>query len=131
MDQPAITFAISDLAREFSITPRTIRFWEDQGILAPQREAGGVLASGVRVRDLKALAFAVSAFFAGIGGSLLAHQYTYIDTTMFTLLMSLLAATIVIMGGVGLPYGAVVGSVILIGAMELLRQLGATPSRAV
>ena len=31
-------FSISDLAREFAITPRTIRFWEDQGILAPQRE---------------------------------------------------------------------------------------------
>ena len=38
MDQPVIIFAISDLAREFGITPRTIRFWEDQGILAPQRE---------------------------------------------------------------------------------------------
>jgi len=34
------TFAISDLAREFGITPRTIRFWEDQGILAPEREGG-------------------------------------------------------------------------------------------
>jgi branched-chain amino acid transport system permease protein len=79
------------------------------------------LASGVRVRNYKALAFAVSAFFAGIGGSLLAHQYTYIDTTIFTTLMSLLVVTIVIMGGVGLPYGAVVGSIVLIGAMELLR----------
>lgn len=38
MSQTATTFAISDLAREFGITPRTIRFWEDQGILAPQRE---------------------------------------------------------------------------------------------
>lgn len=38
MSQPATTFAISDLAREFGITPRTIRFWEDQGILAPDRE---------------------------------------------------------------------------------------------
>lgn len=38
MSQPAATFAISDLAREFGITPRTIRFWEDQGILAPDRE---------------------------------------------------------------------------------------------
>jgi len=34
----ATTFSITDLSREFSITPRTIRFWEDQGILAPQRE---------------------------------------------------------------------------------------------
>jgi len=36
--QTTTTFAISDLAREFGITPRTIRFWEDQGILAPERE---------------------------------------------------------------------------------------------
>ncbi len=79
------------------------------------------LASGVRVRDYKALAFAVSAFFAGVGGSLLAHQYTYIDPTIFTMLMSLLVVTIVIMGGVSLPYGAVVGAIVLIGAMELLR----------
>jgi branched-chain amino acid transport system permease protein len=79
------------------------------------------LASGVRVRDYKALAFAVSAFFAGIGGSLLAAQYTYIDTTIFTTLMSLLVVTIVIMGGVSLPYGAVVGAIILIGALEWLR----------
>ncbi len=32
------TFSISDLAREFDITPRTIRFWEDQGLLFPHRE---------------------------------------------------------------------------------------------
>ncbi len=38
LSQTAPTFAISDLAREFGITPRTIRFWEDQGILSPQRE---------------------------------------------------------------------------------------------
>ncbi len=38
MPQTTTTFAISDLAREFGITPRTIRFWEDQGILAPERE---------------------------------------------------------------------------------------------
>lgn len=38
MSQPATIFAISDLAREFGITPRTIRFWEDQGLLAPERE---------------------------------------------------------------------------------------------
>jgi len=33
-----VTFSISDLAREFDITPRTIRFWEDQGLLFPRRE---------------------------------------------------------------------------------------------
>ena len=38
MPRTSTTFTISDLAREFAITPRTIRFWEDQGILAPERE---------------------------------------------------------------------------------------------
>jgi branched-chain amino acid transport system permease protein len=78
-------------------------------------------AAGVRARDYRALAFAVSAFFAGVGGSLLAHQYTYIDPSIFTIAMSLLVVTIVIMGGVNLPYGAVVGAIILIGALEFLR----------
>lgn len=32
------TWTISELAQEFSITPRTLRFYEDQGIVSPQRE---------------------------------------------------------------------------------------------
>jgi DNA-binding transcriptional MerR regulator len=32
------TYTISELAREFDVTPRTIRFYEDQGLLAPARE---------------------------------------------------------------------------------------------
>ncbi|MGV0981515.1 MAG: MerR family transcriptional regulator [Polynucleobacter sp.] len=31
------TFAISDLAREFDVTHRAIRFYEDQGLLSPER----------------------------------------------------------------------------------------------
>jgi DNA-binding transcriptional MerR regulator len=31
-------FSISELAREFDITPRAIRFDEDQGLLAPRRD---------------------------------------------------------------------------------------------
>lgn len=32
------TWTISELSREFDITPRTIRFYEDQGILSPARD---------------------------------------------------------------------------------------------
>ena len=39
------TYTISELAREFGVTPRAIRFYEDQGLLSPAR--GG---SGGRVR---------------------------------------------------------------------------------
>ena len=37
-------YTITELANEFDITPRAIRFYEDQGLLAPQREG----ASGQR-----------------------------------------------------------------------------------
>jgi DNA-binding transcriptional MerR regulator len=33
----AITYSISDLARELDITTRAIRFYEEQGLLAPER----------------------------------------------------------------------------------------------
>ena len=32
------TYSISDLHKEFEVTPRAIRFYEDQGLLAPARE---------------------------------------------------------------------------------------------
>lgn len=32
------SWTISELAREFDITPRTIRFYEDQGIVSPARD---------------------------------------------------------------------------------------------
>ncbi len=38
MKLPKTTFSISDLAKEFDITPRTIRFYEDRGLLSPARE---------------------------------------------------------------------------------------------
>ena len=31
-------YSIGDLAREFDVTPRAIRFYEDQGLLAPRRD---------------------------------------------------------------------------------------------
>ena len=31
-------YSISDLAREFDVTPRAIRFYEDHGLLAPKRD---------------------------------------------------------------------------------------------
>lgn len=33
----ATTYSISDLAREFDLTPRAMRFYEDMGLLQPER----------------------------------------------------------------------------------------------
>ncbi|MBR9906454.1 MerR family transcriptional regulator [Pseudidiomarina donghaiensis] len=37
MNRPTI-YSIGELAKEFDITTRSIRFYEDQGLLAPQRQ---------------------------------------------------------------------------------------------
>lgn len=35
--EPKQTYSISQLAQELDVTPRTIRFYEEQGMLSPQR----------------------------------------------------------------------------------------------
>jgi len=41
MTEPAHpTYTIGALAREFDVTPRAIRFYEDEGLIAPGRTAG-------------------------------------------------------------------------------------------
>lgn len=44
-------FSISELAREFDITPRTIRFYEEKGLLSPRRNGSTrVFSEADRVR---------------------------------------------------------------------------------
>ena len=38
METERAEFSISELSREFEITPRAIRFYEDHGLLAPRRD---------------------------------------------------------------------------------------------
>jgi inner-membrane translocator len=76
---------------------------------------------GVHTRGYKALAYAVAAFFAGLAGALLAHQYNYLDPTVFSVQMSVLVLTIVVLGGMHSPFGAVLGSLLLVGLPEALR----------
>lgn len=45
------TYSISDLAKEFDLTTRTIRFYEDEGLLTPERRGQArIYSAGDRVR---------------------------------------------------------------------------------
>ncbi len=47
----SVTYTISELAKEFAVTTRTIRFYEDQGLLSPAREGTSrVFSNRDRVR---------------------------------------------------------------------------------
>ena len=45
------TYSISDLAREFDLTTRAIRFYEDMGLLQPLREGPGGRSRVYSARD--------------------------------------------------------------------------------
>ena len=76
---------------------------------------------GVSLDRYKGLAFAVSGFAAGISGAISAHLYSYINNETWTSQVSILALTMVILGGMGNTLGAVLGAVLLTGLPELFR----------
>lgn len=76
---------------------------------------------GIRLDRYKALAFAVGSFAAGVSGAITAHIYSYINHETFNAQLSILALTIVILGGMGNVTGAIVGSVLLVGLPEVFR----------
>jgi branched-chain amino acid transport system permease protein len=76
---------------------------------------------GVRVDRYKALAFAFGGFGAGVSGAISAHLYSYINHQTFDAQLSLLALTMVILGGMGNVVGAILGAVALVGLPELFR----------
>lgn len=78
-------------------------------------------AYGISLNRYKGLAFAVGGFAAGVSGAITAHLYSYINYETFTSQISILALTMVILGGLGNIVGAIIGAVALIGLPEIFR----------
>ena len=81
-------------------------------------------AMGVRTVRLKMEAFTLSAFFAGVAGSLWAHMTGYISPGDFKFSESILILAMVVVGGLGSLPGAVIGALLLILLPEGLRAFG-------
>jgi len=76
---------------------------------------------GIKLDRYKGLAFAFGGFGAGVSGAIAAHLYSYLNNQTFDSQLSLLALTMVILGGMGNVLGAIVGAVALVGLPELFR----------
>lgn len=76
---------------------------------------------GINVNALKTLIFAVSAIFTGAAGSIIATRWTYVDPYIaFNPLYSFMAVLMALFGGLGHPYGPILGAVIFAYLEELL-----------
>lgn len=77
--------------------------------------------NGVNVARTKVFAFTISAFYAGVGGSLFSLTQHYINPENFNLYQTILQFCMVIVGGAASLVGPFIGAAILTWLPELLR----------
>lgn len=68
---------------------------------------------GVNLTVYKTLAFAVSAFYAGVGGAMIAFLLGFLEPQLFTLFESIYYFSMIVVGGLGTIPGAVLGAALL------------------
>jgi branched-chain amino acid transport system permease protein len=81
-------------------------------------------ALGINLVQSKLLAYGLGAAFAGLAGSIFATMLTSVYPSSFQLLISINVLALIIVGGMGSLPGVVLGSIVLIGLPELLREFG-------
>ena len=80
-------------------------------------------AMGVNLVRYKTTAFALSAFYAGLAGSLYAHLIHGISPEDFTVLLSIDFLTMIVLGGLGSVSGALLGAFLLTFLQNALTRL--------
>jgi branched-chain amino acid transport system permease protein len=79
-------------------------------------------ASGINVRKYKALAFVLSALYAGCAGSLMAHMTPgFIHPNNYTLVEMVTVLLMVVMGGIGHVWGGIIGAIVVTIIYDLTR----------
>ncbi|MBN1135137.1 MAG: leucine/isoleucine/valine transporter permease subunit [Anaerolineae bacterium] len=79
-------------------------------------------AMGIDLVRTKLLAFATGAAFSGLSGAFFATMIGSIYPHSFTLMISINALSVIIVGGMGSIPGVLVGAVALVGLPEILRE---------
>ncbi len=78
---------------------------------------------GINTTNTKLTAFAIGAGFGGLAGAFFATRQGFISPESFTFIESAVILAIVVLGGMGSQIGIAVSAVVLIGGLELLRNL--------
>jgi branched-chain amino acid transport system permease protein len=79
---------------------------------------------GKDTTKMKSYSLAISAFFAGVAGSLYASYITFIDPSSFTLMQLIPILSIVIIGGMASLRGTIIATIIIVLLPEPLRFIG-------
>jgi ABC-type branched-subunit amino acid transport system permease subunit len=88
--------------------------------LAVRSNERAAAALGIPVANMKVLAFAISAFLAGLAGALTAYSFTSVSTTSFGVLTSVVAVAITFLAGIATPLGALIAGLLASGGVLAL-----------
>jgi branched-chain amino acid transport system permease protein len=79
-------------------------------------------AMGINTVATKLMAFATGAFFSGLAGTIFAAKLTSAYPHSFNFLVSINVLALIIIGGMGSIPGVIIGSLVMVGVPELLRE---------
>ncbi len=80
-------------------------------------------AMGLNTRNIKLLAFAMGASFAGVAGAMFASFQGFVSPESFSLTESIAILAMVVLGGIGHVPGVILGGAILAALPEILRHI--------
>ncbi len=90
-------------------------------LFAIREDQDAARGCGIDTTSAKLIAFATSAMIGGLGGVIFAAMQRYVSPESFTFWESLTIVLVVVVGGLGNPFGAMLGAALLILIPELLR----------
>ena len=114
--------ALALLAAGLAITYRIERSWMGYYLVAIGEDEDAAEAIGVNVLKIKRDIYLISAFLTALAGTFYIQYIYFIDpNTAFSFNISVEAALVSIVGGIGTLWGPVIGTALLEGASALLQ----------
>lgn len=111
------------LALAFTFVRRVERSWIGLNLDAVRLDETAATCFGLNITRWKITAFTLGNFLVGLAGALFAMMLGFIAPTNFTFGDSLILVSIVLLGGIGNPWGLVVATAILIVVPEKLQAI--------
>ena len=109
------------LALAFTFVRRLERSWVGLNLDAVRLDETAAACFGLNITRWKITAFTLGNFLTGVAGALYAMMLGFIAPTNFTFGDSLILVSIILLGGIGNPWGLVVATTILIIVPEKLQ----------
>ena len=102
------------------VSRRIIKSKLGRAFMAIRDSEQAAQASGINLAKYKMMSFFISGMFAGFAGVLFAHTNHFISTDHFDILLSIFFIVMVLVGGMGSIYGAVLGNLFIVLMENLL-----------